>query len=151
MPEWLRPEDLIWLAGVGTVALTIIVQKLSSKFKPWSWLAEQFGNAINKTTLEKLDKLESKVAELEKRDNQQDEEREKERALSARRRILRFADECRRQVKHSEEYFNNILEDISMYKDYCDTHPMFENEKAIIAIQVIEETYKCRLDKNDFL
>lgn len=151
MPEWLRPEDLIWLAGVGTVALTTIVQKLSSKFKPWSWLAEQFGNAINKTTLEKLDKLESKVAELEKRDNQQDEEREKERALSARRRILRFADECRRQVKHSEEYFNNILEDISMYKDYCDTHPMFENEKAIIAIQVIEETYKCRLDKNDFL
>lgn len=133
------------------MALTIIVQKLSSKFKPWSWLAEQFGNAINKTTLEKLDKLESKVAELEKRDNQQDEEREKERALSARRRILRFADECRRQVKHSEEYFNNILEDISMYKDYCDTHPMFENEKAIIAIQVIEETYKCRLDKNDFL
>lgn len=133
------------------MALTTIVQKLSSKFKPWSWLAEQFGNAINKTTLEKLDKLESKVAELEKRDNQQDEEREKERALSARRRILRFADECRRQVKHSEEYFNNILEDISMYKDYCDTHPMFENEKAIIAIQVIEETYKCRLDKNDFL
>lgn len=151
MPEWLRPEDLIWLAGVGTVALTTIVQKLSSKFKPWSWLAEQFGNAINKTTLEKLDKLESKVAELEKRDNQQDEEREKERALSARRRILRFADECRRQEKHSEEYFNNILEDISMYKDYCDTHPMFENEKAIIAIQVIDETYKHRLDKNDFL
>lgn len=151
MPEWLRPEDLIWLAGVGTVALTTIVQKLSSKFKPWSWLAEQFGNAINKTTLEKLDKLESKVAELEKRDNQQDEEREKERALSARRRILRFADECRRQEKHSEEYFNNILEDISMYKDYCDTHPMFENEKAIIAIQVIDETYKRRLDKNDFL
>lgn len=151
MPEWLRPEDLIWLAGVGTVALTTIVQKLSSKFKPWSWLAEQFGNAINKTTLEKLDKLESKVAELEKRDNQQDEEREEERALSARRRILRFADECRRQEKHSEEYFNNILEDISMYKDYCDTHPMFENEKAIIAIQVIDETYKRRLDKNDFL
>lgn len=151
MPEWLRPEDLIWLAGVGTVTLTTIVQKLSSKFKPWSWLAEQFGNAINKTTLEKLDKLESKVAELEKRDNQQDEEREKERALSARRRILRFADECRRQEKHSEEYFNNILEDISMYKDYCDTHPMFENEKAIIAIQVIDETYKRRLDKNDFL
>lgn len=133
------------------MALTTIVQKLSSKFKPWSWLAEQFGNAINKTTLEKLDKLESKVAELEKRDNQQDEEREKERALSARRRILRFADECRRQEKHSEEYFNNILEDISMYKDYCDTHPMFENEKAIIAIQVIDETYKHRLDKNDFL
>lgn len=151
MPEWLRPEDLIWLAGVGTVALTTIVQKLSSKFKPWSWLAEQFGNAINKTTLEKLDKLESKVAELEKRDNQQDEEREKERALSARRRILRFADECRRQEKHSEEYFNNILEDISIYKDYCDTHLMFENEKAIIAIQVIDETYKHRLDKNDFL
>lgn len=151
MPEWLRPEDLIWLAGVGTVALTTIVQKLSNKFKPWSWLAEQFGNAINKTTLEKLDKLESKVAELEKRDNQQDEEREKEKALSARRRILRFADECRRQEKHSEEYFNNILEDISMYKDYCDTHPMFENEKAIIAIQVIDETYKRRLDKNDFL
>lgn len=151
MLDWLRPEDLVWLTGVGLVALTTLVQKMSPKYKPWTWLAEHFGEAINKKMLDKLDELEKKVDELERIDKRQDEERAKVNALGARRRVLRFADECRRQEKHSEEYFNNILEDISEYKDYCDNHPEFENEKAIIAINVIEETYKRRLKKNDFL
>lgn len=151
MFRWLRPEDLVWLTGVGTVALTTLIQNCSSKYKPWSWLAQQFGKAINKDMIDKLDALTKKVDELEKTDIKLCEERAEENALEARRRILRFADECRRHEKHSEEYFNNVLEDISMYRDYCQEHPLFENEKAVIAMGFIDEIYKHCYENNDFL
>lgn len=151
MFEQMRLEDLVWLAGVGTVAFTTVVQNLSTKYKPWSWLAQQFGRAVNKEMIDKLDDLEKKVDQLERADKKQDEEREKENALEARRRILRFADECRRREKHSEEYFNNVLEDISMYKDYCSKNPLFENEKAVIAMNLIEDIYRHCCETNDFL
>lgn len=149
--NWIQPEDFVWLVGVGTVALTTLIQKMSTKYKPWSWLARQFGRAINEELLNKIDILQKKVEELEKVDKLQNEEREKENTLEARRRILRFADECRRKDKHSEEYFNNVLEDISMYKDYCHRNPLFENEKAVIAITIIEEAYHHCYKNDDFL
>ena len=151
MFEWLRPEDLVWLAGAGTVVFTTLIEKSKSKYKPWSWLAQRFGKAINNEMLVKLDKLEKKIDELEKIDKQQDEERAKENALEARRRILRFADKCRRYEKHSEECFNNVLEDISTYKDYCQQHPFFENEKAAISISIVENAYKRCYENDDFL
>lgn len=151
MFEWLQAEDWAWISGVGVAAVTTLIQKFSKKYKPWSWLARQFGKAINAEMLEKLDDVEKKMDKLEKKDEQQDEERAKEKALDARRRILSCADECRRHIKHSEEFFNNVLEDVSCYKDYCDLHPSFENEKAVIAIDVIEGVYKHCIETDDFL
>lgn len=151
MFKWVRPEDLVWLIGVGIAGLTTLVQGLSSKYKPWSWLVQQFGKAINKDMLDKMDELERKVDKLEKADKRQDEERAEDNACETRRRILRFADECRRHEKHSEEYFNNVLEDISMYKDYCIKHPLFENEKAVIAMAFIEDTYRHCYENDSFL
>ena len=146
----MRIEDLVWLTGTCGVALTILVQKLSPKYKPWSWLAEQFGKAINKEMLDKLDVVAKKVEDLEKADKRQDEERDKQLALDARRRILATADEIRKKVRHSEEFFNDALDDISYYRNYCRTHPDFENSKAVISSKVIEETYQQCLIEDDF-
>lgn len=147
----LQVQDLVWLAGVLAVVLATIIQKASKKYKPWTWLAEQFGKAANKEILEKQDKLEKKVDCLEEKIKKNDDSDEREKALAARRRILRFADEIRRKERHSEEYFNNILEDVSFYKQYCSDHVNFENEKAVIAIKIIEETYTKCLREDDFL
>lgn len=140
----LQLQDFVWLTGVGGVIVVTIIQNLSKKYKPWTWLAKQFGKAINSEMLDKLDNLQSKVDKIEFENN-------KEKALAARRRILRTADECRIKVKHSEEYFNNVLEDISFYKDYCGDNPKFENEKAVIAISIIEKAYRHAHEMNDFL
>ena len=137
----LQAADWAWVSGVGVAAMTTLIQKFSKKYKPWSWLASQLGKAMNAEMLDKL----------EKKDEVQDEERAKEKALDARRRILSCADECRRHIKHSEEFFNNVLEDVGYYKNYCDTHPSFENEKAVIAIDVVENVYKRCIETNDFL
>lgn len=147
----LEAQDLVWISGVILVCLTTIVQKVSKKYKPWSWLAEQFGRAVNKEMLDKLDAVSKKVEELEATDKKQDEERNKQLALDARRRILSTADEIRKKIRHSEEFFNDALDDISFYRNYCRTHPDFENSKAVISSEVIEETYQQCLLEDDFM
>ena len=79
-----------------------------------------------------------------------EEDREKD-AIMARRDVLRFNDEVRRGQAHTAESFDDILEAADSYKRYCDDHPKFENNKAVIAIGNIKRVYKERLEKNDFL
>ena len=133
------------------MVITTLVQKLSNKYKPWTWLAEQFGKAANKEMLDRLDAVEKKINNIEERDLEQDRKSEEERVKAARRRILRCADEIRSKVRHSKEFFDDILADISFYKRYCKENPKFENEKAVMAIELIEETYKKCCRENDFL
>lgn len=144
-------QGITWLAGVATVIVTTLVQNFSDKYKPWTWLAEQFGKAANKEIIDRLDNVEKKIINIEERDSEQDKKAEEERAKAARRRILRFADEIRSKVRHSKEFFDDVLADISFYKNYCKETPKFENEKAVMAIELIEETYKKCLRENDFL
>lgn len=147
----LQLQDFVFLSGSGAVVLATIIQTLSKRYKPWTWLASQFGKAANKEMLDKLSNLEAKVDKLEKRDNEQDAKQEEEKAKAARRRILRCSDEIRSKQRHSEEYFNDVLDDITFYTQYCDTHPKFKNEKAVMAINLVERAYNKCIDDNDFL
>lgn len=151
MKDLLNFQTITWLAGVACVLITSLVQALSNKYKPWTWLAEQFGKAANKEMVDKIDTLSKKVESLEKHDKEQDRQLNEERAKAARRRILRCADEIRSKIRHSQEFFNDVLDDISFYKKYCKENPKFENEKAVIAIKLIEETYEKCHKEDDFL
>ena len=151
MKDLLDLQTVTWLVGVLCVVITTLVQKLSDKYKPWTWLAEQFGKAANKEMLDRLNDVEKKIVKIEERDSEQDRKNEEERAKATRRRILRCADEIRSKVRHSKEFFDDVLADISFYKNYCKETPKFENEKAVMAIELIEETYKRCLRENDFL
>ena len=76
---------------------------------------------------------------------------EQNEAKAARTKILRCSDEVYRGDRHSKEYFDNILEDIKTYTDYCRDHQEFKNEKAVIAIRRIEEVYERCLRDHSFL
>lgn len=76
---------------------------------------------------------------------------DKENADEARRNILFFDDELRRDVDHSEESFNQVLEDIKFYRNYCRTHTDYENDKAVSAISHIRETYQHVKNENKFI
>ena len=67
---------------------------------------------------------------------------EMEAVQSARVRILRFADECRREEKHSKEFFDSVLDDIDLYEHYCDGHPKFKNNKTVASTKIIKDLYK---------
>ena len=147
----LNADDVIFISGVVACVFMTIVQKASKKYKPWSWLAEQFGKAANKEMIDKLNKVEGEIKEIKNKDEEQDRLIELREAKAARRRILCFSDEIRKKDKHSEELFNDVLDDISNYKIYCNNHPTFQNERAVLAIQVIEKTYHQCISDNDFL
>lgn len=77
--------------------------------------------------------------------------RERDNADCARNRILRFDDELRRHVDHSEEFFNQILDDTNYYEGYCATHDTYPNSKAESAIKHIRECYQKCKDENKFI
>lgn len=155
MMEWmhsiLTTQNIVWMCGMVAILISTLMQGLTKRFKPWSYLAKQIGKAVNGEMLDKLDNMQKQIENLEKKNERQDRLRDKTEALAARRRILQFADEVRRKEKHSEEYFNNVLEDISDYKEYCNTHPEFENEKAAIAIRIVGEAYTHCVQTDAFL
>ena len=72
-------------------------------------------------------------------------------AKGARRRILRFSDELTQQVRHTKDYFDDVLADIDMYERYCEDHPKFPNNRTLMAETAIKATYQQCLAEHDFL
>lgn len=98
----------------------------------------------NSEVLAALKSIRDKILGLESR-------MDKENADEARRRILAFDDELRRKTEHSEESFNQILQDIKFYRNYCRTHADYENDKASSATAHIRETYARVKDADKFI
>lgn len=72
-------------------------------------------------------------------------------AITARVRILRASDEILHKMKHSQEWFDQLNDDITYYETYCNTHPDFRNNKATHAIASINKVYAKCIEENDFL
>ena len=131
-------DDLLELltqvtAGQWAFALAVlatVVELVPIKINPWRWLLGIIGKALTKDI---SDKLEQKDAE------------------DARNHILRFGDEIKNKVRHSEEYFNQILDDITKYEQYCDQHPDFKNARTMATKQIIKDVYAKCLKEKDFL
>lgn len=79
------------------------------------------------------------------------EENLEERAKNNRSKILRFDDELRIGIKHSYEYFEDILRTVHEYEDYCDNHPKFKNRQAESAINHIQSAYDEAHENNSFI
>lgn len=94
--------------------------------------------------MDKLTEIDSKLANHIDADN-------RNWADNARTQILRFGDELKQGVPHTEEHYNEILNRIKTYEDYCTAHPKYPNSKAICTIEFIKDRYLQRLDQNDFL
>lgn len=63
-------------------------------------------------------------------------------AVLARTHILRFADELKSGVLHSEEYFKQQILDIDTYNDYCRDHKGFANGLTKMSSEYIMLEYK---------
>lgn len=100
---------------------------------------------------EKNDKIIAKLEEFSNQLTAFGSRMNKENADDARRRILSFDDELRRNVGHSEESYNQILDDIREYEHYCKAHDDYKNSKAVAATANIKETYVTVKKSNDFI
>ncbi len=144
-------EEILAKGGVALAVLLTLVQIAPVKINPWSWLAKILGRAINGELFAKMDSLEKKADNLEKEFGQMRQAEAEKDAIACRTRILRFGDEAFHDVKHSKEHFDQILRDITAYEQYCESHPEFENNQAVLTCSRIKEIYKKLLKTGGFL
>ncbi len=157
MLEEIAENPAGWIAA-GIVGVLSIVEVSKIKFNPWSMLLGWIGDKLLAGVKKELSEVKSKVTKLSQEVGEvrndvgalRSEHREDE-AIAARTRILRFSDEVYQQARHSKEYFDQILQDISLYKHYCEKHPDFRNDMTVIATERIEAVYKHCLECRDFL
>lgn len=132
-----------WIIG-GIVALSAVVQISPIKLNPWSWIAKKIGRAINSEVIEKVDKLEDNLKEMQ-------DALDEHNAKIARSKILEFGDELYHDVKHTKESFDDILAMITEYEQYCENHPKFKNKRTERTEKYIIQTYDKCAEEHTFL
>ena len=141
-------HEIVIMAQDGLIGLVIILLGLIKipkiDLNLWTLLARVLGRAMNGELTEKVNKISSELEAHIQRT-------EVERINQIRQRIIRFSDEVMYDTGHSQEHYNDILEDINKYEQYCKTHPDFVNNKAAMAIATIKEAYQYCIDNHDFL
>lgn len=74
-----------------------------------------------------------------------------DRAITARVRILSFADDMYTDKKHSKDAFDQVLCDIDSYDRYCAEHPSFKNNQTAMSCELILDRYKICERERSFL
>ena len=133
---------------IALVMLILSCMKLP-KYELNIW--QLFIKNVNKETNQKLDSLDTRVTKIQASFDQHIKEDVEDEMDRKRRTIINFSSEITRHIEHTEEQFNQIIEDIDKYEQFCDSHPDYHNTKAVASIKNIKHTYEIRLQKNDFL
>ena len=141
------------LEKCGGIGLLIVasIQIAPIEINPISFLAKRLGNTMNEDLFKKIAIINDNVDDIKKANESLESKFDKRNADACRTIILRFVDELRRGVGHSEEFYNQILEDITDYENYCATHEGYKNGKAENAIRHIKEEYNRCFENDDFL
>lgn len=126
----------IILSVFGGGALLTFLQYLITRHDEKKGKSKTIMKAIEEVRKD-LDVLRSEISE--------------DRATNARIRILSFSDQVRHNVRHSKESFDQVNSDIDTYRRYCDKHPEYKNNRAVMAIANIERVYAECLQQHDFL
>ncbi len=135
----------IFMGGGGVlVVLLTLVQIAPVKINPWSAIAKAVGRAVNADVTKELCEIKKKLDDHVTMDDRRT-------ADGHRTRILHFNNELLRSIDHTEEEFNEVLAEIDAYEEYCEEHPEYPNNRAVLAIENIRSNYKERLQKHDFL
>ena len=135
----------IFMGGGGVlVVLLTLVQIAPVKVNPWSAIAKAVGRAVNADVAKELCEIKKKLDDHVTMDDRRT-------ADGHRTRILHFNNELLRSIDHTEEEFNEVLAEIDAYEEYCEEHPEYPNNRAVLAIENIREVYKERMKKHDFL
>lgn len=93
-------------------------------------------NDCSKKILEAIQKINNKI--------------DQRTAVGCRIRILKFMDEIIEGWEHSKDSYNQIMQDITHYHQYCEEHPQFLNHQTDATIERLRKDYEQRLATNDF-
>lgn len=138
--------NIIESCMMAFAVVSVFIEITPIKINPWSWLAKKIGRAINSEVLAKVDELERDISEMRKEEDERN-------AKAARIRILHFGDELLHSPEqlHSKEHFDEILQSITEYNQYCAEHPNFKNNMTEATTKHILHIYEKCLEEHSFL
>lgn len=148
----------ILLSIVGSSAvfgfIQFMITRKDNKNEKFDKLSKDIGT-VNSSVKELSESVDKKLSDLSEEMKSSDEKLRQESmktvADTRRVRILRGSDEIKLKMRHSEEWFDQMNEDITEYEKYCESHPGYKNNKAVHAIANINSVYEKALKENDFL
>lgn len=111
------------------ICLMSLIQISPIKFDPWTLIGRFIGKFLG-------------IAELKEEIQDMKADMAENKAIACRVRILRFGDEIRQgTIKHSKESFDQVLDDIANYDNYCSEHKDFANGRTVATTKIIQEVY----------
>ena len=122
-------RDIIMVLG----SVGIFIEITPIKINPVGFVCKWVGRKINAEVTERMDRLETKIEKME-HENYIKDSRDK------RSEILVFASSCHNKVKHTNEEFQHILEQIEDYEALCEAHDI-ENGVIDAQAKYIRELY----------
>ena len=138
--------------AVGIIAaLSMFIEFTPIKVNPISAILNWIGKRTNREIYKDIETLKKTINAISKKQEEMEQGAKEREAINCRVRILRFSDELRRGVKHSQESFEQALADVDVYEKYCREHPDFKNNKTVVASNRIKSAYETHLEMNDFL
>lgn len=144
-------KELFSYGGSGLLALLVLVQISPLKLDPFGCIIRFIGRELNKDIMDAVNGINKKVDKLERDIEGVKDNIEEQAIIDCRTQILTFGDEVYHGVRHSEERFNQMLDNIHKYDNYCASHPSFVNDKTkMTKKRILAEYDRCR-SENDFL
>lgn len=147
----LRLGELLGYCAIVVAVLSTFLEFSKIKINPWSALGRALGKVINKEVMDSISEMKQAQADTRQRLDEHIRIDDERNADLHRTYILRFNTELLRGIGHTEEDFNEILYHIDCYEHYCETHPEYQNNRAVHAIKHIKKEYDECLEKGTFL
>ena len=155
---------IVFLFGIYKAVSRYVSNKITEankKAEEWNKIAEQvqqypewheqsiqIRDGLNKA----IHRLGEKIDETNKTLTEIQLKTKRNYATTCRYRIIRFNDEIlQKDILHTKEHFDQILDDIDEYEDYCRQDPDYKNSKAVMAINHIRQVYQKCTDEGTFL
>ena len=139
------------VAGIVAIITALVEFNKNIKKFPITAVLNWIGDRTNKRVVGRIDELDRQVKAISKRQEEMEIIADERAAVACRIRILRFSDELRRGIDHSQESFEQTITDLDAYDAYCAAHPGFKNNKTVVAKERILTAYKHCHEKNNFL
>jgi len=144
---WEKLNDNVTMSGVVSfwVIVFSLIEFTPIKFSPLSWI----GKRVNKDVNSRMDVMEKGMKEFGTQLTKVDAKINEHTAQSYRNKILDFQNECLQKKRHTLEQFNEVLEAIEKYEEFCKANDV-KNEKCKMAIAYVKRTYEKCQDDRDF-
>lgn len=142
--------EIIGDSALLIFALASIIEITPIKWDPLTSILSWFGNRLNKNIQKDVKGLTESFNEQAKKVDALDEKIDMNEIDHIRWEILNFANSCRHDQRHSKDEFEHIINLHQKYGEILESRHL-KNGLISLEYEYIEDIYRRRLEKNDFL